>query len=187
VEIFMPKLFKWVAVVFGGLILLLVIIGLGGSDSYEVPSVSKQVAQEEEIIYGVGETMVYPRIELIIVSVNHKKSVGGEFLNEVASEGAILITVDYKYKNTSPEPIRSFSKPRIKLIDNKGVEYNPDIGKSSVYAVEKNIDSKVISDLNPGITVNDVEVFEIGEKQFVEDKWTLLVSSDNETYRVAIE
>ena len=82
---------------------------------------------------------------------------GGQYFNEKASEGATLVTVNWKYKNVSEKPVGSFSQPSIKLVDAKGTEYDWDLGKSSTYATELDLGSKVLSDLNPGITVNDAK------------------------------
>ncbi|MED4002641.1 hypothetical protein [Priestia aryabhattai] len=65
----------------------------------------------------------------------------------------MLITLDNK-------PLNAFSIPSINLADENGTKYDTDIDATSNYAVETNIDdSKIASDLNPGIKVIDVDVF----------------------------
>lgn len=47
---------------------------------------------------------------------------------------------------------------------------------SGSYAVETKIDdSKILSDLNPGITVTGTEVYEISKDAFAKGKWYIQV------------
>lgn len=65
-----------------------------------------------------------------------------------------------------------FDYPIIKLVDEKGTEYTADIDASSSYAIETDIDnSKVLSDLNPGISITDTEVYEISQESFASGQW----------------
>ena len=65
-----------------------------------------------------------------------------------------------------------FSYPTVSLVDEKGTEYSSDIDASSSYAVETNIDnSKVLSDLNPDISVTDTAVYEVSKEKFAQGKW----------------
>ena len=75
-------------------------------------------------------------------------------------------------KNVSDEPVGMFDYPTIKLVDEKGTEYTSDIDASSSYAIETDIDnSKVLSDLNPGISITDTEVYEISQESFASGQW----------------
>ena len=181
----MKKILKWGAI---GIVVIIIIGAFAGSgDKTSNPTGSTPTtAKEEEKIYQVGETIVADKVEVVTVGVSEKNQVGGQYLNEKASEGATLLAVNWKYKNVSDKPIGSFSQPSIKLIDSNGTEYSWDLGKSSTYATEQKIDSKVLSDLNPGITVNDARVFEISKEAYAKGGWKLKVTVSGKSYLVQI-
>jgi hypothetical protein len=113
--------------------------------------------------------------------------VGSQYLNEKASEGATLIVAQYKYKNTSDKPLSSFTQPSVKLIDSKGIEYDSDLGKTSTYKVQVKMDEKFLSDLNPGITVNGAQVFEVSKDNYMESGWKMKVNSEGSSYFIEIK
>ena len=49
----------------------------------------------------------------------------------------------------------------MRLVSPKGTKYDPDIGASSAFATQVDSSEKAISDLNPGITANSADVFEV--------------------------
>jgi hypothetical protein len=69
-----------------------------------------------------------------------------------------------------------WSKPEMKLRDAEGTEYSEDIGAASSYATEIDLDEKVISDLNPGITVNSAAVFEISKESLQNPGWKIVIT-----------
>ena len=94
----------------------------------------------------------------------------------------MYIAVRFKYKNISTKPIGMFSsKPDIKLKSPDGTKYNSDNGASVAYAAQLNLDEKVFSDLNPGITVNSATVFEVSQELFNPATWKVLIEADNNT------
>ena len=99
--------------------------------------------------------------EITIKNVSTATKVGSQYLNSQPAEGGIYVCVDFTYKNVSTEPISSWDFPTVELVDSNGVEYSSDVSASSYYATEKDPNRKVLSDLNPGITVTDNKVFEI--------------------------
>lgn len=77
----------------------------------------------------------------------------------------MLITLDNK-------PLDTFSIRSINLVNKKSRKYEVDINAKSNYAVETTIDnSKIASDLNPGIKVMKVDVFEISKNSYAKGKW----------------
>jgi len=174
-----------------GILGLVVLVGfgsaLGGGDSDEQTSArgESQQAQAEQR-FTVGESFRSNRIEITVQDVSTRSSVGSSFFGETASEGGVLVAVQWRYKNISDEPIGMFSKPTIKLVDSNGVEFSRDIGKSSAFATELELDRKIVSDLNPDITVNDAEVFEVGAERFAQPGWHLEVRADRNTYKIDI-
>ena len=102
------------------------------------------------------------------------------------AEGGQYIAVQWKYKNISTKPISSFDTPSLHLIDPQDVKYDRDSGASGSYATELNLTEKVLSDLNPGISVTAASIFEVGKTAFDQSKWKLLVKGDTEE-KVALQ
>ncbi len=151
-------------------------------ESTQQPTTQKQVEQIKT--YQVDEPIPSNDMELVVTSVEERTVVGGEYFNEHVSEGGTLVVVQWQYKNTSDKPIGTFSQPRIKLTDAKGTEYSNDLGKSSSYATEIDLDRKILSDLNPGITVKDAAVFEVSEEEYSKGGWFVVVKADGKNYKV---
>jgi len=171
-------------------ILALVLVGIistvGKGDNTDGSKSSSSGQKQEEVVYQIGDVITTDKLEITTSAVTEKNSVGSQYIKEDASEGATLIAVSWKYKNISDSPVGSFSQPSIKLVDSNGTEYDWDLGKSSTYATEKKIDSKVLSDLNPGITVTDAKVFEISKESYEKGGWKLRYSVGGKTYSVEI-
>ncbi|MFZ5376615.1 MAG: hypothetical protein ACOZAN_03030 [Patescibacteria group bacterium] len=150
------------------------------------PSVVPTTIAKTQEIFTLQQAITAKSLETTITSVATKSSVGNAYVKETASEGGVLIAVDYKYKNISDKPLNSFNRPTVNLIDANGTEYDSDVGKTSTYSVETNLDSKVFSDLNPGITVKDAKVFEVSKDNFDESTWMVQVKIDGKKYLVKI-
>ena len=131
----------------------------------------------EEKTYNIGDIITNKKYEITIISVTTKKEVGGEYLKSNPADGGIYICVDYTLKNISEEPMSSFSFSSINLIDSKKTKYSADISASSYYATETDPNKKILSDLNPGITVKDSDVFEVSEDSYNNDSWNLLIDN----------
>ena len=186
-------------------IFVILIIGSMGKDSTSNPATTQteqpqeqaannkqnetakavEAAPQEEI-YKIGEKIQGKTLEVTVTGNLEKDSVGGQYFNEKASEGATLVVINWQYKNTSDKPAKSYSKPDIKLVDANGTEYDSDLGKTSIYATEVKLDRKVWSDLNPGITVKDAEVFEVGKESFSTETWFIQIKLDGNKYKVAL-
>lgn len=170
-------------------ILALVLIGAisGGAKGSNTGTTSSSInPKKEEIIYQIGDVITTDKLEITTSSVTEKSSVGTQYLKEDASEGATLVAVNWKYKNISDSPVGSLSQPSVKLVDSNGTEYDWDVGKSVYYATEEKIDSKALSDLNPGVTVTDAKIFEIGKESYEKGGWKLRYSVGGKTYSVEI-
>ncbi len=131
----------------------------------------------------VGQMVKTDSFEITLTKFLEKSSVGNEYLNQKASEGAIYVAVEFKYKNVSGKPISSYKLPnKLKLIGPDGIKYESDSGASSYYATETNNDQKILSDLNPGITSKSSEVFEISKDSWKQPGWSLLIDADDDVY-----
>jgi hypothetical protein len=175
-------------------IVIMIIASLGGGndENKEVASsddntVKTEDEKAEKVLYKIAEPINTGELELTITSVEEKKQVGSQYFNSSPSEGGTYVAVAWKYKNTSSEPIGAFSQPRINLVDSNGVSYDADINASSNYATELDNDNKIISDLNPGITVKDANVFEISKDNYTQGKWNLVVKANGDEYEVEIK
>ena len=81
-------------------------------------------------------------------------------------------------KKASDGPVGAFDYPTLNLVDEKGTKYESDIDASSNYTVETGIDnSKILSDLNPDISVTDTQVYEISKDKFAKCKWYIQVGN----------
>jgi hypothetical protein len=68
----------------------------------------------------VGQMVKTDSFEITLTKFLEKSSVGSEYLNQKASEGATFVAVEFKYKNVSGKPISSYKLPnKLKLIDRK--------------------------------------------------------------------
>ena len=179
----MNKLLKWGLIIFVAIIIIGSISG-GGSDGST--NSNTQAAQEESKTYQVNEVISTDKLELTVISVEEKDEVGGQYVNEGASEGATLVVVNWKYKNASDKPVGSFSQPKVKLVDSSGTEYDWDLGKTGTYSIEQDLDNKILSDLNPGITVKDAKVFEVSKESYLKEGWRLKFTVGGKSYFVAI-
>ncbi len=174
------KWWFWVAVVF-----VLIAIANSGSNDTSTPSNNTTAnvqtpPKAEEVIYNIGDTITTDKFSITIKSVESKYSVGGQYFSKNASAGGTYVAVVWEYKNITDKPIASYSCPSIRLADSNNTKYDNDISASSYYATEVKIDSKILSDLNPGITVTDADVFEISEEMYNNGGFTLLIDADKD-------
>jgi hypothetical protein len=123
--------------------------------------------------FYVGDAVPARDVEIRVTKVEQRTAVGSEYARETAAEGGVLVVVRYSIKNTSDRPAKAYAAPELTLLDPQGVEYKPDAGKSGAYASELNLDQKLFSDLNPGITVKGATVFEVGKETFDLATWKL--------------
>lgn len=136
--------------------------------------------KKEQPVSKVGDVIKTDKFEITITAIQEKTKVGGEFLEISPSEGGIYVTVQWQYKNISEKPIGSFSLPTITLLDKNKTKYNSDIDASIRFSTDIKVDSKVLSDLNPGITVKDGSVFEVSKESYKKGGWNLLIDSDKD-------
>lgn len=163
----------------GAIIVLVIIVNaLGGGDNTatDTASESKNEQVVEEKVYAVGDDILVDQLEVTVSKFEEKSTVGNEYVNKQASEGGTFLAIQYTMKNVSDKPVGMFGYPTLNLVDEKGTKYDSDIEASSNYAIETDIDnSKIMSDLNPGISVTDTQVYEISKKSFAQGKWFIQI------------
>lgn len=129
----------------------------------------------------VGQTFNAGDVQITIESVKLTSHLGTDFTQSTPAQGGIYVAIKWKYKNISNKPITAFDKPTLVLIDPNGNSYDPDIGASASYASEGDEDEKVLSDLNPGITVTSADAFEVGKNAFNRSNWFIAIKGDEGT------
>lgn len=163
----------WVWVIIG---IILIAIFSGGSGN----GVSKTGEGDTQTVYAVNDMITTDKFEITVTEIKTAKQVGDEFFEATPSEGGIYVIVNWEYKNISDAPISAFSTPVIKLVDKNNVKYDSDLDATSSYATEIDLDSKILSDLNPGIKVKDAEVFEISEESYNAGGFKLKIDADKD-------
>ncbi|MBC2594703.1 hypothetical protein H5P28_10565 [Ruficoccus amylovorans] len=132
----------------------------------------------EEILPLDGSTQT-GEYEITVYDIQEFASVGNEFYSEQASEGATFVAVLWGYKNTTGTPISAFDAPRIELLSPDLARYEPAVGASSALASTiDGLNQKALSDINPGISVKTVDVFEVSQELLLQPGWTLLIKAD---------
>jgi hypothetical protein len=130
--------------------------------------------------HKVGDTFSSGGVEVTITKVEIRTSAGQDLFKSTPADGGQYVAIQWKYKNISTKPISSFDTPTLHLLDPQDVKYDEDTGASSSYATELNLTEKVLSDLNPGISVTAASIFEVSKTAFDQSKWKLLVKGDTE-------
>lgn len=146
-----------------------------GSDSSTIDA-----NRDNPPLFSVGDVLHGRRTDITIAAVSTRERVGSLFYSQRAAEGAVFIVVIWKYKNISNAPLNILEHPSIELMDQNGTRYKMDVSGSSALATEENSTEKVLSDLNPGITVTAASAFEVSKKEFDPDTWHLVVSEDQD-------
>ena len=127
--------------------------------------------------FHVGETFQTRTFRVTISSATVTNAVGSGFVRSTPASGGEYVAVAWSYTNTSGAPVVAFQAPSLELIDPSGHVYDADLGASASFATQINADSKVLSNVNPGITITDGDVFEVSKALFDASTWRLRVTS----------
>ena len=82
----------------------------------------------------------------------------------------------------SCEPMGMFDTPSFYLYDSNDVKYKTDSGASMLFATELELNEKVLSELNPGISANGADVFEVSTERIEEGIWKLKIVADKNIF-----
>ena len=126
---------------------------------------------EEARLPGVGERVASGGLEFELSKVAQRERLGSELFESSAATGGIYLVIDWTYKNVSGKPMGAFSQPQLALVSPDGTEYEEDLGAAASYATEADLDEKILSNVNPGITVQTAAVFEVAESLLAENGW----------------
>ena len=176
------KIALWIGGLFVGLIVLAAITSPSHKNANSARAGTSEVAEERsaKASHSVGETFTTPKFEIQIQSAQLRSSVGDSIFASKSSDGAAYVAVRWTYKNISGRPISSFSTPSIHLKAADGTKYDADLGASASYSTELDLDTKALSDLNPGIRSTDADVFEVSRELFNPKSWRIVVDADRE-------
>lgn len=128
-------------------------------ESTEAPGKShEETLTEPETIPNpqVGEAVVTNVFEFTVTDAYVVDNLGP---NKRIPEGAVYLAVEYELKNISKQPVSSWDLPSVHLVDGNDAIYNQDSDASWYF--DKYTDSKIISDMNPGIKTRDARIFEV--------------------------
>lgn len=125
----------------------------------------------------IGDKLKTDKFEVKVSPLVIRTTVGS-LMKETASTGAIFVAIPYTFKNISKEPVSTTDAPEIKLVSPEGTEYDPAVGASMSYSMERKNDTKIISDINPGITQNESTVFEVAKEEWNKKGWKIRISAD---------
>lgn len=126
----------------------------------------------------IGDLIQTKKFEITVTKAEIKNTVGEGFLQSKPAEGGIYVAVQWRYKNISEQPVSFFSFPKLYLFDPKKNKFSHDVSASGSFASELKLTEKVVSDLNPGITVSSASVFEVSKDFFNPKTWNLSISAD---------
>lgn len=121
-------------------------------------AIPEDIPAEPEISKNpqVGEAAVTDVFEFTVTSAYVVDDLGPD---KHIPEGAVYVAVEYELKNISKKPVSSWDLPSVHLVDGNDAIYNQDSDASWYF--EKYTDSKMISDMNPGIKTRDARIFEV--------------------------
>lgn len=133
--------------------------------------------------FAVGEAFESAtfRVNITSAAVVHRV---GDFLTSTAPAGAEYVAVAWRTTNRSQAPVSAFSVPSVHLLDPQGRRYDADLDASALYAAQIKATAKAISNVNPGITLTDGDVFEVSAARFDPATWTILVRLGGQDVRV---
>jgi hypothetical protein len=93
------------------------------------------------------------------------------------AEGAVYVVIEFTYKNITKKPISALSAPSFFLKDESGTKYDPDVQANIAWVLENNSDEKVLSNINPRISIRGSQVFEIAREAILEKGWKVYVDA----------
>lgn len=125
---------------------------------------------------AIGEAVAVDQIEYTITGVDTRQAVGeAPYFEKKASEGATYVVVSWSIKNASDKPMEFYQQAPMHLISPEGTAFSSDLEATSAYQTAADLDEKMLSDLNPGITTRGADVYEIASDSFDPATWSLRV------------
>jgi len=112
--------------------------------------------------------------------------VSGEQSISKPAEGGIYMIVYCSATNAGATPQLPFDID-LKLVDPNNVEYAADVAATAaLYSISDDITAKIVSNINPGISVTTASVFEISDAMLDQQFWKIKYSLFGKTYLLDI-
>ncbi|ESQ90228.1 hypothetical protein ABAC460_10795 [Asticcacaulis sp. AC460] len=91
-----------------------------------------------------------------------------------APKGAVAVAVRWTVHNAGDKPLTDKAFPVMRLVDGKGVVYNPDKALTEAIRDDRAMSDPDGSDLNPGLAETRLAVFEVAAARFNLSDWYML-------------
>ena len=133
------------------------------------------------LFFVIGQPTNFDKLQVTVDAVELFDAGSALFANN-PTPGCLYIGVTITAKNISTMPVGPFSQASLKLIDCNGVEYSQDISRSGEYSSltgKSNDNTKILSNLNPGVSMVDHGAWEVSKDLFMKSGWKLLVKENN--------
>lgn len=143
---------------------------------------ARKKAEEQAAIAAqyvqVNEPFAGEVLEVKVTNIEITDRVGGVLLNESSQGGVLYFVVKYTYKNISKSP--THETPTISLVSPDGARYSADVS-ASVYAAgaSEEYDVELLSELQPQVHSNDLEVFKVPQNMGEEDGWKVEITIED--------
>ena len=163
---------------FGKVVAVIVVI-IGLTMAFNDGNTSSESVEPHEVeTYSVSTPFTTEDIEINVSKVVKLNTISGNILwnDKIPSKGGVFVAIKWSLTNAGNNPVSSFVLPdTMQLVSSDGATYDPDLSATMRLAGEWNIDSKVLSNLNPKITVEEVAVFEISNELIEQSGWMIKV------------
>ena len=117
----------------------------------------------------------------VVSSVTTSSNLGNIFFPKNPAEGATYVCIEWEYKNVSGKPLSGFRHPVLYLVDPGGVKYSCDLSATVTFQQGLDLNQKILSDINPNITIRDAKVFEVSSDLLQRKGWRILIKEKRET------
>jgi len=166
----------------GILLLLLVVIPSGEEiqDRFKEWRSPIVAVTDSDQVVTIGEQATTVIFELSVTSVSRRRRVGSLLRGETPSPGAVYLVVTWKYRNISERPVQPRSKPTISIISPRGALYVADIPANSAVRRGRILSGAAASSVNPGIEIEEVNVFEVPKGDVGKDGWQIAIKADEQ-------
>lgn len=182
---FIPFIFSWftlrkghstlskvLAFVWLGVVFLSVVASRGGEKTSTTPVVAtsgNEVAQPKEVVAEkpaaaptkMGEKIQLGKFAYVVSKVSKARSVGNDFVNAKASDGAVFLVVDYTIENLGKET-ETVLTDDFQIVDKQGRTFKASSDANSALAMSGGKDL-LLSEIQPGLKRQMRSAFEVPE------------------------
>ncbi|RQR43474.1 DUF4352 domain-containing protein [Burkholderia sp. Bp9131] len=147
----------------------------GGTDAATTANATDTAPAARQEFFVGDEVTIDHRLQINVEDVRVGTNMNGPLQQLSASKGGQYVVVIVTEKNVGSKPLKSFDMPSIHLLDPNGNRYDNDLDASMTASEIFHDDSKVLSDLNPGLQTTSVTAFEVSKELFDLSTWRLQI------------